>query len=199
MALPVLPARHGHRAPAATQCGVGITGRDMKFLIAGLAALGCMGAASAAQDTREAPVRDALTGAQIQAALAEAGLNPTLIKDKRTGDPVAAGTLPGGMIFVARGVECEGRPRSCAQVVLFANFDLGREVTDADFRVVNAFNDSSANGRAYVLETKSQIGVDTTIDLTGGVTDEHVGSKLTRWPAIVGDFFEEMRDSQPGS
>ena len=175
------------------------TGRTMRArllfgtLFAGLAALGV----ARAQDVR--PVQEALTGAQIEAALSEAGLNPTLIKDRRTGDPVAAGTLPGGMIFVARGIECEGSPRSCAQVVLFANFDLGREVTDADFRIVNGFNDSNANGRAYVLESKSQIGVDTTIDLTGGVTDEHVGSKLTRWPAIVGDFFREMRDAQPGS
>ena len=175
------------------------TGRTMRahLLIAALLALGPLTPQASAQDMR--PVQEALTGAQIEAALREAGLNPTLIKDKRTGDPVAAGTLPGGMIFVARGIECGGRPKACAQVVLFANFDLGREVTDQDFRIVNGFNDSNANGRAYVLESKSQIGVDTTIDLTGGVTDEHVGSKLTRWPAIVGDFFQEMKDAQPGS
>lgn len=162
------------------------------------AVVGAAAGLAAAQAQEMRPVREAMTGSQIEAALAEAGLNPTLIKDRATGDPVAAGTLPGGMIFVARGIECEGRPKACAQVVLFANFDLGREVTGEDFRSVNAFNDTNANGRAYVLESKSQIGVDATIDLTGGVTDEHVGSKLTRWPSIVGDFFEEMKGA-PGS
>ena len=169
---------------------------DMKIL-AVMAAAAAATSGAFAQDMR--PVRETMTGRQIEAALAEAGLSPTLIKDKRTGDPVAAGTLPGGMIFVARGIECEGAPKACQQVVLFANFDLGRDVTDQDFRIVNGFNDSNANGRAYVLPSKSQIGVDAVIDLTGGVTDEHVGSKLTRWPAVVGDFFQEMKDAQPGS
>ena len=170
----------------------------MRTLLTTLTMLALTGTLTAgAQEMR--PVREALSGGQIKDALAEAGLNPTLIRDKKTGDPVAAGTLPGGLIFVARGIECGGLPKSCAQVVLFANFDLGREVTDADFRIVNDFNDSNQNGRAYVLETKSQIGVDYVIDLTGGVTNEHVGSKLSRWPAVVGDFFQEMKDAQPGS
>jgi hypothetical protein len=150
-----------------------------------------------AQERR--PVNEAFTANELEAALEEAGLSPTMLKDKETGDPVATGTLPGGLVFVARAMDCEGSPRACAQVVLFANFDVGRPLSGDDFRVVNAFNEGNVNGRAYVLEDRSQVGVDYVIDLTGGVTDEHVASRLTRWPAVVGDFREEMVAAQTGS
>ena len=169
----------------------------MKTMLAAAAAGLALAAAAQAQDSR--PVREALTGQQLSNALQTAGLAPTLIKDQATGNPVATGTLPGGLVFVARAMECGGLPKKCGQVVLFANFDVGRELGDADFRIVNAFNEGNLNGRAYVLEDKSQIGVDYMIDLTGGVTDEHVGSKLTRWPAVVGDFQQEMIAAQTGS
>ena len=164
-----------------------------RAVLSAAAALSALGAAQA-QD-----VRGALTARQIETALTEAGLQPTLIKDKATGNPVATGALDGGLIFVARAMGCEGFPKACAQVVLFANFDLGREVTGGDFEIVNAFNEGNVNGRAYVLEGRDQVGVDYVIDLTGGVTAEHVASKLSRWPSVVGDFKAEMIAAQTGS
>ena len=169
----------------------------MRRIGSGIAAAACAAglvAPAAAQD-----VREALTARQIAAALTEAGLEPTMIKDRDTGNPVATGSLPGGLVFVARAMECGGLPRRCAQVVLFANFDLGRPVGPADFEVVNAFNEGNLNGRAYVLDARDQVGVDYVIDLTGGVTAEHVASKLARWPAVVGDFKAEMLAAQTGS
>ena len=162
--------------------------------MAALSAIVMVQGAAQAQD-----VREALTARQIEAALAKAGLQPTLIKDKATGNPVATGALDGGLIFVARAMECDGFPKACAQIVLFANFDLGREVGRADFEIVNAFNEGNVNGRAYVLDGRDQVGVDYVIDLTGGVTAEHVASKLARWPSVVGDFKAEMIAAQTGS
>ena len=163
-------------------------------LVAGLA-VGPAAATAHAEDD----VREALTARQIETALAEAGLAPTMIKDKATGNPVATGSLDGGLVFVARAMECRGIPKRCAQVVLFANFDLGRAVGADDFEVVNAFNEGNVNGRAYVLDGRDQVGVDYVIDLTGGVTAAHVAAKLARWPGVVGDFKEEMVAAQTGS
>ena len=162
----------------------------------GAAALAALAGTAGAE---ERDVREALTARQIADALAEAGLSPTMIKDRATGNPVATGSLDGGLVFVARAMECRGVPKRCAQVVLFANFDLGREVGAGDFEVVNAFNEGNVNGRAYVLDGRDQVGVDYVIDLTGGVTAEHVASKLSRWPGVVGDFKEEMIAAQTGS
>ena len=170
----------------------------MRRTILTAAAAACaLGAAKAQDEARD--VRDALTARQIADALTAAGLQPTMIKDQETGNPVATGALDGGLIFVARAMECGGRPKACRQVVLFANFDLGRPVGGGDFEVVNAFNEGNVNGRAYVLEGRDQVGVDYVIDLTGGVTAEHVAAKLARWPSVVGDFKAEMIAARTGS
>ena len=172
----------------------------MRTVLAAMAvAASCMGAASPGAARAKDGVRAALTARQIADALTEAGLSPTMIKDRETGNPVATGSLDGGLVFVARAMECRGLPKACAQVVLFANFDLGREVDPGDFAVVNAFNEGNLNGRAYVLAGRDQVGVDYVIDLTGGVTAAHVAAKLARWPAVVGDFKEEMIAARTGS
>lgn len=168
----------------------------MRAMILAAAALAALTGAASADDR---DVREALTARQIADALTEAGLSPTMIKDRDTGNPVATGSLDGGLVFVARAMECRGVPKRCAQVVLFANFDLGRQVGADDFEIVNGFNEGNVNGRAYVLEGRDQVGVDYVIDLTGGVTAEHVASKLSRWPGVVGDFKEEMIAAQTGS
>lgn len=168
-----------------------------KAIITAAALLTALG--TALTDARAQDVREKLTARQISDALTDAGLQPTMIKDKATGNPVATGSLDGGLIFVARAMECDGFPKACAQVVLFANFDLGREVAGGDFEIVNSFNEGNVNGRAYVLDGRDQVGVDYVIDLTGGVTGAHVASKLARWPAVVGDFKQEMVAAQTGS
>lgn len=151
---------------------------------------------AAAQDTLS--VQDSVSANELQAMLAEAGLSPTMLTDKATGAPVATGQTE-GMIFVVRALDCSGRPTRCGQLLMFANFDLGRDASDDDFRVVNDFNETNMNGRAYVIEGKSQIGVDFIIDMTGGVTDDHIGARMGRWPNVIRDFKQEMIRAQTGS
>lgn len=167
----------------------------MKALLAGAAASLALGAANA-QELR--PVTESLTAQDIERVLEEAGLSPTMTFDADTGAPVATGNAD-GVIFVVRAVDCEGRPQRCGQLVMFANFDLRRRISDRDFRIVNSFNDGNKNGRAYVLEGSAQIGVDYVIDLTGGVTDQHIKNRLDRWPGIIGKFRQDMQQAYAGS
>lgn len=143
-------------------------------------------------------VRDSVTASEIEAMLRSAGLSPTMLTDKKTGNPVATGQTA-GMVFVVRAMECSGRPARCEKLVMFANFDLDREIGDNDYRIVNGFNEENLYGRAYVLEDKSQIGVDYIIDMTGGVTGAHIGSRLSKWPEVIKDFASEMRAAATGS
>ncbi|MEM9421183.1 MAG: YbjN domain-containing protein [Pseudomonadota bacterium] len=149
-----------------------------------------------ASDTQA--VQDSISANEIEEMLTSSGLSPTMLTDKTTGSPVATGQAE-GMIFVVRALDCSGQPTRCGQLLMFANFDLGRDASDGDFRVVNDFNESNVNGRAYVIEGKSQIGVDFIIDMTGGVTGDHIGSRLGRWPGVIRDFRQEMIDAQTGS
>lgn len=160
--------------------------------------LGLLSLDSAAAQENLRPVTESVTAADIERILTDAGLSPTMSADAATGAPVATGTID-GIIFIVRAVDCAGRPQACQQLVMFANFDLRRQITDQDFRIVNGFNDGNKNGRAYVLEGRSQIGVDYVIDLTGGVTNEHIGSRLDRWPGIISDFQAQMRRAYAGS
>lgn len=168
----------------------------MKALCVGMAAGLLALSTAAAQD--DVVIKEAMTGKQLESILAEAGLSPTMLSDRNSGNPVATGQTS-GLVFVVRGLECDGFPKKCKQLLLFANFDLGREATDEDFRVVNQFNETSSRGRAYVLEDRRQIGVDFAIDLTGGVTDDHIDSRLGRWPEVIRTFRQEMIDAQTGS
>lgn len=163
--------------------------------------------ASMAQDQK---IRDRITASQLEAMLKEAGLNPTMLRDKATGAPVATGVFvdhnnlssfgqPRTTTFVVSGKECGGLPMGCEQLVLFANFDLGREVSEQDFRVVNAWNDSSVFGRAFVLESKRQIGIDFRVDMIGGVTGDHVEGRLGRWPEVMRDFRAKLEAASNGS
>lgn len=146
----------------------------------------------------EEEVQDSVSAQELQRLMQTAGLSPTLLTDKATGAPVATGQT-GGMVFVVRTLDCAGRPTRCGQLLLFANFDLGRAVSEDDFRIVNEFNETNVNGRAYVLEDRSQIGVDFVIDMTGGVTADHIGARLGRWPGVVRDFKDEMLSARTGS
>jgi hypothetical protein len=148
---------------------------------------------AAAQD-----VTKGLTADALEALLDNANMSPDIVEDRETGAPVAIGQI-GQINFVVRALDCEGRPQVCSQLLFFANFDLGRDATEDDYRIVNDFNDSSVEGRAYVLEDTKQIGVDYYIDLTGGVTDEHVTSRLNRWQGVIEGFLQEMRAASTGS
>ncbi|MEM6649132.1 MAG: YbjN domain-containing protein [Pseudomonadota bacterium] len=143
-------------------------------------------------------MQNSVSSYELKQLMEKAGLSPTILTDKATGAPVATGQTE-GMIFVVRALDCSGRPMRCGQLLMFANFDLDRAVSHDDFRIVNDFNESNVNGRAYVLPDKSQIGVDFIIDMTGGVTGEHIGSRLGRWPGVIRDFKQEMISAQTGS
>lgn len=167
-------------------------GKCAAIAVAGLGVLGSVAVAD------EPTIRDAMTGAELEAMLRGAGLSPTMLTDRDTGNPVATGQTA-GMVFVVRAMECSGRPARCEKLVMFANFDLGREVDDQDYRIVNGFNEQNLYGRAYVLQDKSQIGVDYIIDMTGGVTGAHIGARLGKWPDVIEGFARQMRSAQTGS
>lgn len=168
----------------------------MRHFAIAAASLAALATSAIAQDLR--PVQETMTAADIERVLAEAGLSPTMSTDAKTGTPVATGSVD-GVIFVVRAVDCEGNPSRCGQLVIFANFELRRDIDDEDYRIVNRFNDSNKNGRAYVLEGANQIGVDYVIDLTGGVTGEHISNRLGRWPGIVSTFRGQMVREYAGS
>ena len=164
------------------------------------------GAASAAQQD----VQDRISAAELEQVLRDAGLEPTMLKDGATGAPVATVVFrdednldsfgrPQQTVFVVRAMDCGGVPMKCGQLVLFANFDLSRDVTEQDFRVVNEFNDTSVHGRAFVLENKRQIGVDFRIDMIGGVTGDHIDGRIERWPGVIREFRQRMQNANSGS
>ena len=143
-------------------------------------------------------VTNGLTADTLEELLSGADMNPDIMADKETGAPVAVGKI-GQINFVVRALECDGTPMVCSQLLFFSNFDLGREPTQNDYRIVNDFNDSSVDGRAYVLEETNQIGIDYYIDLTGGVTQAHIASRLSRWQGVIESFLQEMRSANTGS
>lgn len=135
---------------------------------------------------------DRVTGAELEAALSAAGLNPTMIEDSQTGAPVASGKA-GEFSFFVRALACEGEPAACENLMFFANFDLGRAATANDFRIVNSFNDSSVFGRAYVLENDNLVGVDYVIELGGGVSEAHLAENIGRWADVIAAFVDKFR------
>ncbi len=141
---------------------------------------------------------DSLTAEQIGTALEEAGFDVTMSEDRDSGHPVARGNI-GNLVFIVRAMDCDGSPLACRQLLLFANFDLGREITDRDFRIVNGFNDSAMDGRAYVLERTNQIGIDFIIDLSGGVSNNHIAHRLSRWEGVIATFIDQFTKAQTGS
>jgi len=139
-----------------------------------------------------------VTADQLESVLAEAGLNPAMMADSASGAPVAQGKA-GQFGFYVRALSCSGAPKTCETLVFFANFELGREVTSADYRIVNGFNDSQVFGRAYVLEGTGEVGVDYVIELNGGVTEEHLSQNISRWADVISAFVSKFQDGEPTS
>jgi len=135
---------------------------------------------------------------QLQAALDTAGLSPTMLSDAATGAPVASGAA-GEFSFFVRALSCSGAPAACEDLIFFANFDLGRAATPNDYRIVNSFNDSQVFGRAYVLESKNQVGVDYVIELGGGVSEDHLAENISRWTDVIAAFVNKFREGQSSS
>lgn len=151
------------------------------FLLAGASATG-----AAAQTT------SALTADELELVLTDAGLNPTITQDAETGAPVASGKV-GQITFWVRALDCAGTPPACGTLVFFANFELGRQMTHTDYRIINNFNDRQIFGRAYIIESQAQVGVDYVIELEGGVTKEHVAQNVARWTDVVAAFLDSFK------
>ncbi|MEL7239652.1 MAG: YbjN domain-containing protein [Planctomycetota bacterium] len=134
----------------------------------------------------------------MEQILEDAGLGPTMSEDAATGAPVANARL-GEITFWVRALVCAGAPKRCENLVLFANFELGRGVSPTDYRIVNRFNDSQVFGRAYVIESNNQVGVDYVIELGGGVSPEHVAQNVSRWADVVSAFVASFSGGDAGS
>lgn len=145
-----------------------------------------------------AEVLDRVTADQLEAALEAAGLNPSMIQEANNGFPVATGTA-GQFAFYIRGLSCSGSPMACENLVFFANFELGRTVSESDYRIVNSFNDSQVFGRAYVLQNTGEVGVDYVIELGGGVTEEHLAENIGRWADVIAAFVDKFREGLASS
>ncbi len=154
---------------------------------------GVLGAGAQAQ----AETKDALTGDDIQRVLETAGLSPAMTEDAATGSPVARGQA-GAVTFWVRALGCGGAPQACDTLVFFANFNLGRSVADTDYRIVNHYNDSQVFGRAYIIEGKDQVGVDYVIELSGGVTENHLSENISRWSDVIAAFVESFASGDTG-
>ncbi len=166
----------------------------MTKLAAALAAVALLFAAGPAR----AETREALTAAEIESVLEAAGLGPSMTEDAATGTPVASASS-GEILFWVRALGCSGDPAACENLVFFANFDLGRPVTQTDYRVVNNFNDSQLFGRAYILERQNQVGVEYVIELGGGVTMEHVTDNVSRWSDVIDAFVRKFSEGDAGA
>ncbi len=145
-----------------------------------------------------AQIIEAVNADQLEAALSAAGLNPIMMQDAASGAPVAEGAA-GEFKFYVRTLSCSGAPTACENLVFFANFDLGRPAETADYRIVNGFNDGQVFGRAYILESKNQVGVDYVIELGGGVTEEHLSENIGRWSDVIAAFFAKFLEGDPSS
>jgi hypothetical protein len=153
----------------------------LRQAIAGCAAL-LLGAGGAA-----AQVKSALTSSEIAAVLADAGMLTEMTADLATGTPVAIGQVD-KILFYVRALDCAGDPPACENLMFMANWNLDRPITADDYVVVNRFNDSQLFGRAYVLPSKDQVGVEYVIELGGGVAPEHISRNVSRWAEVVAAF-----------
>ena len=135
-----------------------------------------------------------VTASELETILEDAGLSPDMRTDSADGTPVAVGKI-GDYTFIVRALNCSGTPKSCSELLFFANFPLGRQPTVRDLLALNEFNETQVFGRAYLLPntgTSAEVGVDYVIELDGGVSEDHVSNNITRWGDVVAAFVERM-------
>ncbi|MEM9495722.1 MAG: YbjN domain-containing protein [Pseudomonadota bacterium] len=162
------------------------------------AALFALAGAGLAVSGAHAEMIEAVTAEQLEAALDEAGLDPSIILDADTGAPVGQGKA-GEFLFFVRALSCSGAPQACENLLFFANFNLGRAATPRDYQIVNQFNESQVFGRAYIIEGKNTVGVDYVIELGGGVSNDHLSENIGRWADVIAAFVTEFKEGHAGS
>lgn len=142
--------------------------------------------------------KSALTADDLGAVLRAAGFAVEITEDAQSRNPVAAAQA-GSINFWVRALDCKGTPKACSTLMLFANFDLGREATATDYQTVNAFNDRQVFGRAYLLPQRMQVGVDYVVELDGGVTPDHISRNIARWADVIDAFIAHFSADAAGS
>lgn len=100
--------------------------------------------------------------------------------------------------FTARIMRCEDGA-NCRTVLIFANFDLGREVRTNDYVAVNSYNDSYPYGRAYVFvdqDGMASVGVDYVVDLE----DENAfgENEVETFRIVVSSFIDHISTTDVG-
>jgi hypothetical protein len=145
-----------------------------------------------------AQTKGALTAAELQKALADAGLSPSMMEDAASGEPVAKG-MAGEFEFNVRAFDCKGRPLACETFMFFATFSIGHSLTPNDLVILNRFNEKQVFGRAYFIEESGRVGVDYVVELEGGVTADHLSRNVARWTDVMAAFVEHMRSGRDSS
>ncbi|WP_425410733.1 YbjN domain-containing protein [Hyphococcus sp.] len=163
-----------------------------KTLISGLAAT-ALGISTASAD-----MIDRINGDQLKNVLEDAGLATEIIPDASTGAPVGK-SQAGDYGFYVRALSCSGAPASCETLVFFANFELGRPISESDYRIVNSFNESQVFGRAYAIPNTQEVGVDYVIELDGGVSEDHLAQNISRWADVISAFVAKFQAGEPTS
>ncbi|MEO1135992.1 MAG: YbjN domain-containing protein, partial [Pseudomonadota bacterium] len=82
-------------------------------------------------------------------------------------------------------------------LMFFAEFELGRDETPGDYRIVNGFNDQQVFGRAFVLPKVDKVGVDYVIELGGGVSEKHLTENVGRWADVLAEFLTTFQAGEP--
>ena len=163
----------------------------MRRFLAIVAAVFMTGLAPAtAQADQSQTIVSGLSGSDLIAMLRASGFTVQGGHDN-TGRPIAFAEY-NSIKFVVRTFECRGEQPVCQQLMFLANFNLGREVTEADYRAINRYNDSNVFGRGYVLESDNAIGVDMVLNVSGGVTIANLASNVRMWVSVLGEFMTEL-------
>ncbi|GAA6207628.1 hypothetical protein NBRC116601_09210 [Cognatishimia sp. WU-CL00825] len=132
-----------------------------------------------------AEVIDRVSAPRLVELIAVNGWPHDLQSNMDTGEPVITFEAE-GVKMVMRALECESD--SCQTLMIFANFDVGRQLAVQDFLAVSDFNDANMLGRSYVNLQENKIGLDLVVDLRGGVTEEHLRLNIAEFPAMVSAF-----------
>jgi len=91
----------------------------------------------------------------------------------------------------------DNAPSQCGSLMFFSNWDLGRDVTQADMVKLNKYNDVNVVGRTYFIDKNGpkgdQVGIDFVISIKGGVTRQHLIQEVEHWDDIIDKFVETFR------
>lgn len=148
-----------------------------------------------------AQTQNSYTPAEIQTLMAAGKVAFELVPDDRGGPAYLRGAVKselGEYSYFIRFMDCVDQTHSCKTLVFFANWDLGREITNNDYRIVNGYNDTKVYGRAYVRKGANEVGVDNVVELGNDVSTEFLLRSVERWSDVVTTFVAHFRKASSG-